>query len=93
MANFFFQVLLLELSEERTSPLHIHRPERNDNDSGGDAAGMGRKKKKYEEELPWCFYCDREFNDEKILIQHQRAKVREYLLYTTHTRARGRAFS
>lgn len=38
---------------------------------------MGRKKKKYEEEKPWCFYCDREFDDEKILIQHQRAKVRE----------------
>jgi hypothetical protein len=37
---------------------------------------MGRKKKRYEEEKPWCFYCDREFDDEKILIQHQRAKVR-----------------
>lgn len=36
---------------------------------------MGRKKKKYEEQKPWCFYCDREFDDEKILIQHQRAKV------------------
>ena len=40
---------------------------------------MGRKKKKYEEEKPWCFYCDREFDDEKILIQHQRAKVRAAL--------------
>lgn len=23
---------------------------------------------------PWCFYCDRDFDDEKVLIQHQRAK-------------------
>jgi hypothetical protein len=37
---------------------------------------MGRKSRKYEEAKPWCFYCDREFDDEKILIQHQRAKVR-----------------
>ena len=33
---------------------------------------MGRKKRRAE--LPWCFYCDREFDDEKILQQHQRAK-------------------
>lgn len=24
--------------------------------------------------LPWCWYCDREFEDDKILIQHQKAK-------------------
>jgi len=23
---------------------------------------------------PWCWYCNREFDDEKILIQHQKAK-------------------
>ena len=23
---------------------------------------------------PWCWYCDRDFQDEKILIQHQKAK-------------------
>lgn len=23
---------------------------------------------------PWCFYCDRDFDDEKTLIQHQKAK-------------------
>jgi len=40
--------------------------------------GMGRKKKRYEEEKPWCFYCDREFDDEKILLQHQKAKVRAH---------------
>ena len=27
------------------------------------------------QDKPWCFYCDREFDDEKILIQHQKAKV------------------
>lgn len=33
---------------------------------------MGRKKKKIEK--PWCWYCNREFEDEKILTQHQKAK-------------------
>ncbi|XP_066981706.1 BUB3-interacting and GLEBS motif-containing protein ZNF207-like isoform X10 [Macrobrachium rosenbergii] len=33
---------------------------------------MGRKKKK--QTKPWCWYCNREFDDEKILIQHQKAK-------------------
>ena len=33
---------------------------------------MGRKKKKAAK--PWCWYCNREFEDEKILIQHQKAK-------------------
>mmetsp|Transcript_4067 Transcript_4067/g.6303 ORF Transcript_4067/g.6303 Transcript_4067/m.6303 type:complete len:255 (+) Transcript_4067:140-904(+) len=39
---------------------------------------MGKKNKAKEvvEERPsiYCFYCDREFTDEKILIQHQKAK-------------------
>ncbi|VDP32403.1 unnamed protein product [Soboliphyme baturini] len=33
---------------------------------------MGRKKKKVVK--PWCWYCNREFDDDKILIQHQKAK-------------------
>lgn len=33
---------------------------------------MGRKKKRLSK--PWCWYCNREFEDEKILIQHQKAK-------------------
>ncbi|KAG6556159.1 hypothetical protein Mapa_002100 [Marchantia paleacea] len=33
---------------------------------------MGKKKKKSFK--VWCFYCEREFEDEKILIQHQKAK-------------------
>ena len=33
--------------------------------------GMGKKKKK---QKPYCWYCEREFEDEKILIQHQKAK-------------------
>lgn len=33
---------------------------------------MGRKKKKTTK--PWCWYCNREFEDEKILLQHQKAK-------------------
>ena len=34
---------------------------------------MGRKKRK-DVYKPWCFYCDREFDDENILVQHQIAK-------------------
>ncbi|XP_063703200.1 BUB3-interacting and GLEBS motif-containing protein ZNF207 isoform X2 [Culicoides brevitarsis] len=33
---------------------------------------MGRKKRKLTK--PWCWYCNREFDDEKILVQHQKAK-------------------
>jgi len=33
---------------------------------------MGKKKKKVTKVL--CYYCDREFDDEKILVQHQKAK-------------------
>jgi hypothetical protein len=33
---------------------------------------MGKKKKKTY--MVWCFYCEREFEDEKVLIQHQKAK-------------------
>jgi hypothetical protein len=34
---------------------------------------VGRKKKKVDLK-PWCFYCEREFDDETVLIQHQMAK-------------------
>lgn len=34
---------------------------------------MGKKKKRASEKV-WCYYCDREFDDEKILVQHQKAK-------------------
>eukprot|EP01120_Amphizonella_sp_Union-15-10_P002446 TRINITY_DN1266_c0_g1_i1.p1 TRINITY_DN1266_c0_g1~~TRINITY_DN1266_c0_g1_i1.p1 ORF type:complete len:288 (-),score=70.99 TRINITY_DN1266_c0_g1_i1:212-1075(-) len=34
---------------------------------------MGKKRKKGKDK-PFCWYCDRAFNDEKILIQHQKAK-------------------
>lgn len=33
---------------------------------------MGRKKKK--QLKPWCWYCNREFDTEKILTQHQKVK-------------------
>ncbi|KAJ1665502.1 hypothetical protein EV178_003144 [Coemansia sp. RSA 1646] len=35
---------------------------------------MGKKKSKKTELKPWCWYCDREFEDEKVLIQHQKAR-------------------
>lgn len=33
---------------------------------------MGKKKRKNQK--PYCWYCERQFDDEKILIQHQKAK-------------------
>lgn len=35
---------------------------------------MGRKKRNRASLKPFCFYCEREFDDEKVLIQHQKAK-------------------
>ncbi|KAF3637616.1 Protein SUPPRESSOR OF FRI 4 [Capsicum annuum] len=35
---------------------------------------MGKKKKRSSSDKVWCYYCDREFDDEKILVQHQKAK-------------------
>mmetsp|Transcript_22968 Transcript_22968/g.65707 ORF Transcript_22968/g.65707 Transcript_22968/m.65707 type:complete len:274 (+) Transcript_22968:75-896(+) len=35
---------------------------------------MGRKKRKADVVKPFCYYCDREFDDEKVLVQHQKAK-------------------
>ncbi|KAK4488011.1 hypothetical protein RD792_003750, partial [Penstemon davidsonii] len=35
---------------------------------------MGKKKKRGAMDKMWCYYCDREFEDEKILVQHQKAK-------------------
>ncbi|KAI8613253.1 hypothetical protein BC830DRAFT_1258464 [Chytriomyces sp. MP71] len=35
---------------------------------------MAKKKKRSQELKPWCWYCDRSFDDEKVLIDHQRAK-------------------
>ena len=32
---------------------------------------MGRKRKAA---LPWCYYCGREFSDERVLGSHQRSK-------------------
>ena len=32
---------------------------------------MGRKR---EAALPWCYYCGREFADERVLGAHQRSK-------------------
>eukprot|EP01135_Chromosphaera_perkinsii_P008167 Nk52_evm1s1166 gene=Nk52_evmTU1s1166 len=35
---------------------------------------MGKKKKNKKVLKPWCWYCDRSFEDEKILINHQKAR-------------------
>ena len=41
------------------------------------STSMGRKKdpsKKANFQRPWCYYCDREFDSDGVLAQHQRAK-------------------
>ncbi|KIY72396.1 hypothetical protein CYLTODRAFT_388773 [Cylindrobasidium torrendii FP15055 ss-10] len=35
---------------------------------------MAKKKGKKNVIQPWCWYCEREFEDEKVLMQHQKAK-------------------
>jgi hypothetical protein len=40
---------------------------------------MGKKKRGYPSvddvlARPWCYYCERDFDDLKILISHQKAK-------------------
>jgi hypothetical protein len=42
-------------------------------------AKMTKKRKRYPDlnqklERPWCYYCERDFDDLKILISHQKAK-------------------
>ena len=36
--------------------------------------GMGRKRKHTEKTYIWCYYCDREFDDENTLVSHQVAR-------------------
>ena len=35
---------------------------------------MRKRKKREDEQPPWCYYCDRVFSDEPTLVQHQKAK-------------------
>lgn len=35
---------------------------------------MGKKKKKQEQEIIFCYYCDRLFGDEVNLVTHQKNK-------------------
>ena len=35
---------------------------------------MGRKSKGRAEITPFCYYCDQEFKDEAVLIDHQKAR-------------------
>ena len=38
------------------------------------AAMVRKRRKKEDEQPPWCYYCDRVFSDEQTLVQHQKAK-------------------
>src|SRR5690606_4880897 len=40
----------------------------------GVVVGMTKKRKSSFHRKPWCWYCDREFEDEKVLTSQQEAK-------------------
>ena len=37
---------------------------------------MGKKRKAAQS---WCYYCEREFEDDKVLVLHQKAKARLHI--------------
>lgn len=53
--------------------LHVHKEGKFELVSRGKQK-MGRKKRGTIKKVVFCYYCDREFDDEKVLIQHQKAK-------------------
>ena len=57
-------------SPEQGTPLPRHR-------SQVPCIAMGKKKKQSvlkDDKEAWCYYCDRVFEHEEVLIQHQKAK-------------------
>ncbi|OCT60853.1 hypothetical protein XELAEV_18046875mg [Xenopus laevis] len=72
-ASLFSAALPLGVGGVRTCcRRHLVIPEKEGDEHRGPPGTMGRKKKK--QLKPWCWYCNRDFDDEKILIQHQKAK-------------------
>ncbi|KAK8849667.1 hypothetical protein IAR55_005002 [Kwoniella newhampshirensis] len=50
---------------------------------------MGKKKRAQVFVLkPWCWYCEREFEDDKVLLQHQKSKHFKFSKYTNVIRSR-----
>lgn len=35
---------------------------------------MGKKKSK-KQSRPWCWYCEKDFDDDKVLVTHQRVSI------------------
>ncbi|KAJ5788505.1 Zinc finger BED-type predicted [Penicillium paradoxum] len=75
MASFYIR----EAPPEQTSPSQPHSPTRSSPSRiVSPNATMGKKRRgpSLEELLdrPWCYYCERDFDDLKILISHQKAK-------------------
>ncbi|KAG2389385.1 hypothetical protein C9374_013945 [Naegleria lovaniensis] len=65
-----FVLVVLLLSNNRNN---MGKRRRKNNKKGGEDESLEQK---LEERLSktWCYYCDREFDDEAILIQHQKTK-------------------
>lgn len=62
--------------ERSPEHVHAHRKQRRREDPPTSKA-MGKKKNKKSqvaETEAWCYYCDRVFEHEEVLIQHQKAK-------------------
>jgi hypothetical protein len=47
----------------------------NDNDNDNDNENEMGKKKSKSTSLSWCWYCDREFEDDRVLLQHQKGML------------------
>lgn len=50
------------------------RKRKNKNKQDANAAAAPQVPTEDDLNKPWCYYCDREFDDEKILINHQKHK-------------------
>jgi hypothetical protein len=35
------------------------------------------KKRKTKQIRPWCWYCEKDFEDDKVLVTHQRVSLRQ----------------
>lgn len=69
------------IKERLNSPLtSVERPVSSDHTPcRPPSATMGKNKRKHPDlegilQRPWCYYCERDFDDLKILINHQKAK-------------------
>ena len=79
--RLLWRLHLLSCSREYQAPLDIENKDRlwSAHSIHITSSKMGKPKRKHPdiEEIiarPWCYYCERDFDDLKILINHQKAK-------------------